>query len=180
MTYDDSFQIAGTSLPPRPVLARWWRGERASGVETIGNVVFSGRRRTQGARKPVSSSRPAAKFSALQSFENAQNAEEISNLPEPVPEAGGPPDGVPTSLGGIESTGRRVAEKGAQGLELARCRNEIAARALLVIAIEAKQPGAAVTRPLGLLRRFAQDESGPGWTRGFFEPARVCGVRKRA
>ena len=85
MTYDDSVQIAWTSLAQRPALARTWRSEKASGLATIGIVVVSGRRRTPVARKTASASRPRRKFSALQSLENAQNAEKISLLRKPVP-----------------------------------------------------------------------------------------------
>jgi hypothetical protein len=77
MTYDDSAQIARMSLAQRPALARTWRGEKASGLATMGNVVVSGRRRTPLARQPASASRPRGKFFALQSLENAQNAERI-------------------------------------------------------------------------------------------------------
>src|SRR5277367_3885780 len=73
MTHDDSIQIAAKSLAQRPALARMSRGGKASGLETLGNV------------KPASASRPRGKFSALQSIENAQNAERISILREPVP-----------------------------------------------------------------------------------------------
>jgi hypothetical protein len=73
MTHDDSIQIAAKSLAQRPALARMSRGGKASGLETLGNV------------KPASASRPRGKFSALQSVENAQNAERISILREPVP-----------------------------------------------------------------------------------------------
>ena len=89
MTYDDSVLIAAKSPAQPPTLARMSRGGKASGLETLGNVVVSGRRRTPLVRKPTSASRPRGKFSALQSVENAQNAERISILREPVPIGGG-------------------------------------------------------------------------------------------
>ena len=64
-----------------------WRGEKASGFGRWETSSFpaAAKRRT-----PCRPSRPTAKFSAVQSLENPQNAERISILRAPVPQAGGP------------------------------------------------------------------------------------------
>jgi hypothetical protein len=107
MTYDDSVQIAWTSLAQRPALARIVAKQKASGLATIGTVVVSGRRRTPVARKTASASRPRGKFSALQNLEIAQNAERISLLCELVPMG---------RRNGLAPTGKaRAAGAGGQG-----------------------------------------------------------------
>ena len=90
MAYEDSVQIAASGLERLPAPARMRRGETASDRETMGRVAASGRGGTPITRTTASASRPTGKFSALQSFENSQNAEEISILRGPVSPAGGP------------------------------------------------------------------------------------------
>ena len=87
MGNDDSVQIAATSSGRRRALARMWRGERASGREMVGGIVVPVGAAPI-ARNRKSAWRPTGKFSALQSLENSQNAEGISVLREPVPQAG--------------------------------------------------------------------------------------------
>jgi len=77
MTHDDSVQIAATRPARRRAFARIWRAERASGRDTIRDVA-SGPGRTPVARMMGSAARSRRKFSALQSLEISQNAEEIS------------------------------------------------------------------------------------------------------
>ena len=84
---NDSGQIAATSSARLRALARVRRGGRASGRETIGDAVVSGRGRAPVARNKGLASRPRGKFSSLQILENSQNAERISILPEPAPQA---------------------------------------------------------------------------------------------
>jgi hypothetical protein len=86
---NDSGQIAATSSAPLPALARVRRGPRASGRETIGDALVSGRGRAPVARNKGSTSRLRGKFSSLQIIENSQNAERISILRETVPNAQG-------------------------------------------------------------------------------------------
>ena len=86
---NDSGQIAATSSARLRALARVRPGGRASGRETIGDALVSGRGRAPVARNKGSASRPRGKFSSLQILENSQNAERISILPEPAPQAQG-------------------------------------------------------------------------------------------
>ena len=86
---NDSGQIAATSSARLRALARVRRGGRASGRETIGDALVSGRGRAPVARNKGSASRPRGKFSSLQILENSQNAERISILREPAPQAQG-------------------------------------------------------------------------------------------
>ena len=144
MTCNDSFPDRGNepcaAARARPPAAR----REGVGSRDDGKRVVSGRRRTPGARKPISSSRPTVKFSTSQSLDNTQNAEGISIVREPVPQSGGTlrtdeearrapcaGGGVratpATTLEGSKSTRPKVAEKGAQGLEFARCNDETAA-----------------------------------------------------
>jgi hypothetical protein len=83
MTHDDSVHIAATSPARRCTLARPRRGDRASGRQTIGDVVVSGHRRAPIARRCGSAMRPHAKFSASQSLKNSRNGERISIVREP-------------------------------------------------------------------------------------------------
>jgi hypothetical protein len=125
MTYDDSVQIAAMS--PRPAPACMRRGGKASGLETMRNVLVSGGRRTPVARKPVSALRPTAKFSALQSLENAQNAERISILRERVPRGrrniprrrakGARAIARATALEGSNRPGRKLQKKAPKALK---------------------------------------------------------------
>jgi hypothetical protein len=87
MGNDDSVQIAATSSGRRRALARMWRGERASRREMVGGIVVPVGAAPI-ARNRTSAWRPTRKFSALQSFENSQNAEGLSILRESFPQAG--------------------------------------------------------------------------------------------
>jgi len=73
----DSVQMATKSPARRRALARI-RGERASGRQTMGDVVVFGHGRTPVARNPGATSRRKRKFSTSQSLENSQNGERIS------------------------------------------------------------------------------------------------------
>ena len=106
---DDSVQITATSPARLRALARVRRGERASGRETIGGVVVSGRGRAPIARNRTVASRPTGKFSASQSLENSENGERISILREPVPRAGRMPL---ASLAGIAAREGLTAKRG--------------------------------------------------------------------
>ena len=86
---NDSGQIAAMNSAPLRALARVRRGARASGRETIGDALVSGRGRAPVARNKGSTSRLRGKFSSLQILENSQNAERISILRETVPNAQG-------------------------------------------------------------------------------------------
>src|SRR5271163_4940472 len=86
---NESGQIAATGSARLRALARVRRGGRASGRETIGDALVSGRGRAPVARNKGSASRPRGKFSSLQILENSQNAEKISILREPAPQAQG-------------------------------------------------------------------------------------------
>src|SRR5271155_605358 len=86
---NDSGQIAATSSARLRALSRVRRGGRASGRETIGDALVSGRGRAPVARSKGSASRLRGKFSSSQILENSQNAERISILREPVPPAQG-------------------------------------------------------------------------------------------
>jgi hypothetical protein len=86
---NNSGQIAARSSVRLRALARVRRGGRASGRETIGDALVSGRGRAPVARSKGSASRLRGKFSSLQILENSQNAEGISILRETVPNAQG-------------------------------------------------------------------------------------------
>ena len=77
MTHDDSVQIAATRPARRRAFARIWRAERASGRDTIRDVA-SRRGLTPVARNMGAAATSRREFSALQSLEISQNAEEIS------------------------------------------------------------------------------------------------------
>jgi hypothetical protein len=82
---DDSVQIAATSSGRGRALARMWR-KSVGALDGGGIVVPVGAAPI--ARNRTSAGRPTGKFSALQSFENSQNAERISILRESFPQAG--------------------------------------------------------------------------------------------
>jgi hypothetical protein len=86
---NNSGQIAATSSARLRALARVRRGARASGRETIGDALVSGRGRAPVARNKGSTSRLRGKFSSLQILENSQNVNGISILRETVPNAQG-------------------------------------------------------------------------------------------
>jgi hypothetical protein len=180
VTYDDSVQIAGTSLAQRPALCCRWRGEKASGLATMGNVVVSGRRRTPLARQPASASRPRGKFFALQSLENAQNAERISLLRKPVPigrqnglaptgkarrAAGGKGDRAitrATALEGLIRPGRKLQKKAPKALK----------------SLDAEMKSAPRCAP----RTYSESSSSPGGrrlARWGCVSSRVCAYQRR-